>query len=984
MRPMSLAPLHVCLGLLLAQIPPTAEAAAPKAGAEPEQAQASALPPREPGLNEHAVVEFTLPNGLLVVLSEAHDRSEIFGAMVVRAGSRDDPPDDTGMAHYLEHMLFKGTRRLGTTDFAAEAPLIEELANLYEAMRTASPAAIGGLQAKVDAIAKQAGRLAAPGELDRILSELGAENVNAFTHPDMTVYYNAFAASQVEAWLALYAERFVEPVFRLFPSELETVYEEKNRAMDGFFFPAYEAFIRAFFPDHTYGTHSPLGSVEHLKRPSIRAMEKFFAKHYVASNMALVLVGDFDGEQLRAVIEREFSRLPGGPVPAKDHGRVEAFSGVKQETVRVTPLRAGALAFRTPVMGEPGYAATKVLLSMISNSQKTGLLDRLVQDGDLLMAMNFELDFHEHNGSILAYAPRILTQSFADAERKIMKGLALLGDTAPRATWVEASRDNVLRDIELRWEDHEQRALLLADLAARGITWSDYLSVVAEIRATTPTQIQAAAKQHFGANRLEIRSRMGKPERHYLTKPKLSPLQPRENPESSYYRAFAGRSLPPPSPRIVDFERDIVEVQTPSGVDLRANANPFNDIYRLELQFGIGSHDLEAAELLATYLERAGAESLANEDFVTSLYGLATTLEAIATPERFVIRIQGPQREMESALEVVAALVSGISRDRKTLRRIRLEEWATERALRSQPIALADALWEHVVYGYRSRFHREGSRAHRRISLQELHDAWDEIQRHAVEVHYVGREAPDEVANAVASIVKLREASLPAVAPRVRPSLLPKAAQVVFVPRRKSVQTQVRLYVASDPVATADLPRMHAFHQYFGGSMAGLVFQEVREQRALAYSAHGGFEPARHEHHPGYTYIALGCQADKTEEALQTVYRLLENMPNRPRRVPSLQRALTHRQETDDPFFRELQTQVEAWQWLGARGDPRSAWIEAYERLTADDIVGFWREQVRDRPVVLMIVGDPAKIEKSTLERFGPVQRVGVDRLYRP
>src|SRR5690606_17009235 len=361
------------------------------------------------------------------------------------------------MAHDLEHMLFKGTQRLGTVDYGAEEPKLAQLEALFEQLREAPPSEHEAIRARIDEAGREAAKYAIPNELDRLLGEMGGVEVNAFTHPDMTVYYNAFPGSQIDAWIDVSAERFVKPVFRLFPSELEAVYEEKNRALDGFFMPAYEAFTKAFFPRHTYGTRSVLGRVEHRTFPSRARMRRFFEEHYVAGNMALVLVGDFDAAALRPKIERAFARLPSGPPPERNHGTVEPFRGVEKATVRVTPLRVGAVAFRTPIMAHPNYGATKVLLTMISNPQRTGVLDRLVDGGKLLMAMQFELDFHEHNGAILAYAPRILTQSFAEAEGHVVRALETLGERPPD-TEVAAARDHVLHQLERRWEDHEQRA----------------------------------------------------------------------------------------------------------------------------------------------------------------------------------------------------------------------------------------------------------------------------------------------------------------------------------------------------------------------------------------------------------------------------------------------------------------------------------------------------------------------------------------------
>ena len=177
------------------------------------------------------VTEVTLDNGLRVFLTENHERPEVFGAVVVNTGAKNDPADNTGMAHYLEHMLFKGTQALGTTDWAAEQGHQAQIEALYEQLRGADDATRARVQGEIKQALLQTYDHVVPNELDQLLRQLGGRGVNAFTSYDETVYHNTFPASAVDAWLEIYAHRFVDPVFRLFPSELEAVYEEKNLSL---------------------------------------------------------------------------------------------------------------------------------------------------------------------------------------------------------------------------------------------------------------------------------------------------------------------------------------------------------------------------------------------------------------------------------------------------------------------------------------------------------------------------------------------------------------------------------------------------------------------------------------------------------------------------------------------------------------------------------------------------------------------------------
>ncbi|MBC8070208.1 MAG: insulinase family protein, partial [Deltaproteobacteria bacterium] len=374
------------------------------------------------------VTTVVLDNGLTVMLSENHQRPEVFGAVVVRTGGKNDPQTDTGMAHYLEHMLFKGTTDLGTTDWPAERPLQARLEQLYDQLRAAKPGRRAAIQREISATVAKTYRYVVPNEVDQLLEQIGGTGVNAFTTYDETVYHNTFPASQLPAWLEIYAHRFEQPVFRLFPTELEAVYEEKNIAIDTTGYELFRSFMRAAFPGHPYGTNDILGEVEHLKRPSLTAMKAYYERWYVPGNMALVLSGDFETEQVLPLIRARFGKWKQRPLPEAALAPVRPFEPGARVTVRKSPIRVGAIAFRTVPESHPDYAALLVARRLLSNEQRSGLIDRLPDDGKLLIAFYVPADFADHNLDVVAFAPRLLSQSFRGAEQLVLRQFERIAD----------------------------------------------------------------------------------------------------------------------------------------------------------------------------------------------------------------------------------------------------------------------------------------------------------------------------------------------------------------------------------------------------------------------------------------------------------------------------------------------------------------------------------------------------------------------------
>ncbi|MEL6257273.1 MAG: insulinase family protein, partial [Bacteroidota bacterium] len=259
---------------------------------------------------------YTLPNGLKLYLSVNKAEPRIFTNIVVRAGSKQDPPDTTGLAHYMEHMLFKGTSRIGALQWDEEKKLLEQISDLYEAHRnTKDLEERKKIYAKIDQISFDAAKLVAPNEYDKLATALGAKGTNAYTWVEQTVYVNDIPSNELERWLKLESERFQMMALRLFHTELETVYEEFNISQDKDFRKSNNAIRAALFPKHPYGTRTTLGTGEDLKNPSQKKIQKYFSTYYVPNNMGIILSGDFDPDQVVGLVEQYFGNYEYKEVP---------------------------------------------------------------------------------------------------------------------------------------------------------------------------------------------------------------------------------------------------------------------------------------------------------------------------------------------------------------------------------------------------------------------------------------------------------------------------------------------------------------------------------------------------------------------------------------------------------------------------------------------------------------------------------------------
>lgn len=934
--------------------------------------------------NTHVEVEsFTLDNGLTVWVSENHELPQIFGAVVVRAGAKHDPAHATGIAHYLEHMLFKGTQELGTADWGYEAPRLEHIRQLYETLgQTEDPKTRASLLKQIDAVSQAAGRVAIPNEFDRLLQEIGSTGVNAFTTPDITVYHNAFPASRLPQWLELYAHRFEQPVFRLFQSELEAVYEEKNRSMDGFE-PLVDVFLGQFFRRHPYRLQgSVLGRVEHLKNPSLGEMQKFYDTYYVANNMGLMLAGDISVDEVKPLVKQAFGDWRSGTVPEFPDYPEPTFRGREQVTVRMTPVRVAGMGFRTVPEGHPDYAALLVCNRLLTNPQQSGFLDNLARDGGVLLTQAVPIPLHDHGIQLVAFAPRIVFQSFASAERRVRAQFERLKRGDFDDATLRGVRRSLVNEYRLKFESNNGRVVAMADVFGRGASWASFNEFLDELATIDRAAVQRVAARYFGDNYLMIHSRAGHARQKKLDKPGFRPIKPSKAESSNY--AERVRKLPTRTvkPRFIDPSSDITRVEVRPGVTLLHHPNPMNDVYTLELVWGIGQYDLRELSLLDDYLADVGSAALGAKKFKHELFALATTLVFETREEEFIARLTGPEANLAAAVELVGGLMRKPELSRKALRAIRQERRGYGFVNRRQSATVADALREYVTFGDKSKYVREYSPTEMlRISPKQLASAWQAAQGYALKVRYTGQTTPTQVAALISQKLDLRASYKPATPMVVRPRTHPQRDTVYFVRHPRSIQSQIIVTVGGDPVTAPQRPALHAFNEYFGGSMAGILFQEVRELRSLAYSTRAMYIEHPVAGQPGMMYMHIGTQGDKTIEAIGVLRDLLDHMPRKPGRLPGLRSALVESQLAATPGFRSVLQTVDDWRWLGYNSDPRREWLAHYPGLSFTELEAFYRQQIADRPRSILVVGDPKRVKKRELRRYGEVVTVPRHRL---
>lgn len=934
------------------------------------------------------VKEHKLKNGLTVWLNEDHSQPKVFGAVVVKAGAKDCP--DTGIAHYFEHMMFKGTDKIGTVDYDAEKTLLDSIALKYDELAaTEDEAARSQIQKEINELSIRSSDYVIPNEFNRLISKYGGSGLNAATSYDATIYFNTFSPQYMSQWAEINSERLLNPVFRLFQSELETVYEEKNMYGDFIGGPVMDRLLARYFAPHPYA-YPIIGSTKNLKNPRLTEMWKFFEEYYVASNMGLILSGDFDTEAVLPVLEKTFSRIRPGEAPKHDIVALPPFKGKEKMKIKfpVPLVKAMGMGFRGVPANHEDQVALAVAVNMLNNANGTGFLDKLMVDRKIMASMAMNESMNEAGILAVAVIPKLMFQTYGGAEKLVWKEINRVKEGDFSDEIFNSLKQEQRRQYASNLENIDSRARIMMSLYSQGKSWEDYLQEVSGIDALTKEDVVRVARKYFSENYLCVTKTTGKYPKDNLTKPDFSPIVPKNSEASSEYaKQLEQLPVQEVKPRFIDFQKDVETVSLTPLATLYATANPVTDIFTLNLVYQVGTLEQPKLMHLANYLQFLGTDSLSFHEFRTRLQVLGSTISFDATDKQFFMRITGFDKHFKETVQLAGDFIRHVKADDKQIRQVINDAKVTEKAFFESSDNIANALLEKVKYGEQSRFLTKLSLSEvKKLKGKELLDAFVQVRQTECDLLYCGTLPVAQVREEIEASLPLKEITVAVNAPYHRDAKKYDKPTVYFMDMPTASQSIVYGYAKGE--VTDDAWSRHAarlFSVYFGGDMSSLMFQEIREFRSLAYRVSGRYilPPHKLEGKAGEFVTMLSTQSDKTLDALGIMNSLIHEMPEKEERISTVKQSIVNQVNNDFPSFREVPEKVAGFRRNGFDNDPSEALLSGISDMDMKDIIRFYRHNVRLKPVVYVIVGNSRRIDMKQLETYGNVIRLRKKDIYK-
>lgn len=955
---------------------------APAVSAKP--AKMTPLAPTVPALIEQPrpddplqVTIHRLPNGLTVYLSPNKGLPRVTAWISVRAGSKHDPADSTGMAHYLEHMLFKGTDRLGTLDYAKERVHLERIRALYEKLfKTKGEEARKKVYAEIDAENVKAGAFAVPNEIDKFYRTIGARGLNAFTSDERTTYIVDLPANRLEDWATVESERFAAPVFRMFQSEIEAVYEEKNRALDNAEWLLSEEVEKRLYKLHPYGQQPTIGTIEHLKNPSLEKMYAFYSRWYAPNNMAIALAGDFDRKAALELIKKRFGAWKPVELEALPNWGLPKPAGAERHVVTYEAEEKVVLAWPTVAHDHPDADALS-MMDMLMDNSAAGLFNLRLNQAQKVKAAGSYPSMRNDAGAWYAWAAPKKDQTLEQAEALLLETVEALKN----GEFADEDLAAVITDFEVgeksRLESNEARVAMMSGNFVSLETWERTAGRLERLRKVTKADVVRVAKSYLGADRVVVQRRNGKPEIPTIAKPAFTKMPIDPSRVSERLKAMLARSPAPIEPRWLAAGRDY-EITPIEGGRLYSAKNPYNDLFSLTWRFDRGSRAARKLCWALELLDLAGAGPRSAEEFKKKLYALGTSLSYHCDEDVSGVSLSGLDRNLWASLELMQERFDWPTLAPDALDKLKEVSRGAREDEKKNPGSVHGALGELAMRG------RESSVLARLTDAEltglaegELKNLVRDFMSYERRVGYIGNRAPREIAKLLWT--GRRHRAVPARAPL---RLLRPAKTRLLFTHRDMVQAQVGFFAADEVFDPQKVVDYQFLSQYLGGGMSSLIFQEVRESRSLAYSAGGGHTVTADKGDDTQLWGRVGCQADKTPEAVELMLELLRRPPIAPQRFAETAKAIEEGYRTNPTPFRSIPGAVMDWEDQGLTGgDPRPARYERALTYAPDKLESFV-SRLKDAPMTVWVLGHRERVGLEKLKTVAEPEEKDLKALF--
>lgn len=919
---------------------------------------------------------------MTVILSPTSKEPRMHVYIATKAGSKTDPADHTGLAHYLEHMMFKGTDKYGSLDYSKEKPLLEKIDGLYEEYNhTTDEAKRKEIYHRIDSVSGVASKYAIANEYDKLMSAMGAKGTNAFTSFEQTVYTEDIPANAADKFFKVQYERFRNPVFRIFHTELEAVYEEKNRTLDNDNRKVSELLLANLFKNHNYGKQTTIGTIEHLKNPSLLEIRKYFETYYVPNNMGIIVSGDFNPDELISTIDDYFSKLHSKKITPYAFAPESPITAPIEKEVTGPDAEFVAIGYRLPGIHSKDAILADIAGQVLTNG-KAGLIDLNLVKKQKLLRASASADILIDYGYMYLQGNPTMGQGLDDVKNLMLGEIENLKKGNFDDNLLTAIINNQKKFMMMQSDDYNSRSRALMNAFTSEEDWKDDVDYIERISAISKKDIVDFANKYFGNNYVAVYKRKGEDKNIVkVSKPPITPVETNAGKQSAFLKEINNMPVQPVAPHWIDYNRDIVHA-TLGPAEILYVQNEDNGLFRMAYRFKMGTWNDRRLAVAAQYLQFLGTEDKTAEEFTKEFYMLACSFTVNTSGEFTTVSLEGLQENFDKATALLDNLIHNCVADEPALNSLKARLAKSRADAKNNKAQIMQGLTSYARYGASNPFNNVLSNDElKNITSKELVDILHEMFDHSHRILYYGPETVGALTTSLKNNHKMPGMFKPEPAAKVFAFTTQTQNEVLFA-NYDMVQSEIR-WVRNipgyDPTkqATVDV-----FNNYFGAGMGALVFQTIRESKALAYSTNAFYATPDKKDDPYMITAYVGCQADKFNESIKAMNELLNDLPSIETNVAAAKGALKKDIETERIIQDGIIYNYLAAERRGLKEDIRKTEYTGIDKLAFKDIKQFHAANIAGKPYTYCILASDKKLNAGDIAKVGTVKKLTMEEIF--
>ena len=923
---------------------------------------------------------YTLDNGLKVYLSVNKEQPRIQTIISVRVGGKNDPAETTGLAHYFEHLMFKGTDDFGTSNYEAEKPLLDQIEALFEQYRvTTDDKQRKAIYAEIDRISQEASKYSIPNEYDKLIQSIGGDGCNAWTSYDETSYMSEIPSNQVENWAKIESERFKNAVIRGFHTELETVYEEYNMSLTRDNNKVIEKFLSLMMPNHPYGQHTVLGKQEHLKNPSITNIKNYYNTYYVPNNMAVCLSGDFNPDEVIKIVDAYFGDMtPNSNLPAGVEGTITPVTEPRQAEVWGLESEMLFAGWLTGAANSEDALMLDIVSSVLSNGN-CGLIDINLTQTQKVLYGGASADQLSDAGFMMLVGMPKAGQTLEQVEALLLEQVDKLKSGEFDESILNAIIANYKRDLMVSYEDNFNRCYAMALSFINQNDWAEVVSKLDRASDITKDAVIAWANKNLTKQSLvTVYKRQGEDKsQKKIDKPQITPIATNRDNQSEFLKSIAASEVEPIEPCFTDFERDMDILTMNNGVEVLYKQNELNERFELVYLYDFGTDSDPELSVVSSYLSMLGTDNKSLAEIMSEQYSLACDVSFSPSKTNFYVTISGIAENMPAAMALAEEYIANVKGDEAVLAEVKNDILKSRANNKTNQRASYSALQRYVLYGSdyveRTTLSNEELMA---LESEALLDKIRNLKNYQHRVLYYGPESSRNLVKLLESNHAVADELIP-VEYKSTPTLPVTEPKVVFAQYDAKQIYYMQYTCGSDMFDVALDPSVRLYNEYFSGGMNAIVFQEMREARGLAYSSYAYLGQGNTCYEPYYFYAFIATQNDKMQQAIEAFDEIIEDMPQSEAAFELTKQGILTNMGTGRTTKMDI-----LWKYVGDKRfgitdfNRTEAVYNSIKTMTLADVVAFQQSHIKGRKYAYCILGDKNDVDMKYLKSLGAVEFV--------